>query len=772
MPDASQAVQTIRELLGVVQVIDGNTWTRPCPAHLTQVMTIRVRSDAPVRATCPAGCREATLAAALHMDTETLLDIRLPAPRETRTETEAAPAAEPTTPNPKTEEQVLWEELRAAWGEVVRHKSVTEHLEELTLVTDEEMGFVPTVHADGTKRTKKEIDLQKIRTKKQVKLERNLPELNFFILRVAHAEASKRMGYLELAADRDLFPGLRLHDLKRRLAIWLNPPPGPDCDDVTVTDPVVLARLREEAKELLEAPDPLEKIKRELARLGYGGDPRPLIVLYVCWATRLLKPRRGSLPTHVQTNGGSGSGKTYSNDLVRDLHPPERYIEKTATSLKELINDRTSIRHKVLYFTQANSLPGASGAKAQSDEASSVAAFVLTLLQSGTATYSISLKDKDTGDFVSHTKVRQGPCTLVTTMVDRVAMKEMDSRLLPLDWPEDPTQQYDALMASADLEESDVEPTVRPVFHHYQRYLQALVPIDVHVPFIRAFNALLHESRSAKGADPRLLRDAARLKSLIKGVAILRSANRAKENGRIIATLDDYNTMVKLVEGMYEASTSVSAKQREVIECIPEGGALTVTQIAAKLGCSHQAVSQRIPPILKLGYLAYQLDAYTSRPTRSLERDQPLPSRCGLPSGAQIRAWVPKARRTPVQQGSIQPCGLAGQISQWNRCSRTSMAVSLVRLELVRLADGGGDETETFDTRTDAVAAAILVPLELVLHADDIGPDDIGHRECLPNTAKSGSPCGSPVAKERNHEQAIRCDMSARACNRVVTLST
>src|SRR5262249_15859383 len=57
-----------------------------------------------------------------------------------------------------------------------------------------------------------------------------------------------------------------------------------------------IAQCRHEAGTLIEADDPLEWIKAELLRLGYGGDLRPLVILYICWATRLLKIRKGAIP--------------------------------------------------------------------------------------------------------------------------------------------------------------------------------------------------------------------------------------------------------------------------------------------------------------------------------------------------------------------------------------------------------------------------------------------------------------------------------------------
>jgi hypothetical protein len=102
MPDASQFVQSIRELLGIELVVDGNTWTRKCPVHPTEAMTVTVRSDAPLDASCPQECGVEVLAEALAMPVEDLRAIRLPEPTTT-TSTEADPE-KPTYAGDETEQ--------------------------------------------------------------------------------------------------------------------------------------------------------------------------------------------------------------------------------------------------------------------------------------------------------------------------------------------------------------------------------------------------------------------------------------------------------------------------------------------------------------------------------------------------------------------------------------------------------------------------------------------------------------------------------------------
>jgi hypothetical protein len=482
---------------------------------------------------------------------------------------------------------------------------------------------------------------------------KNDPRVFEFILRVANEPTfDRQQSLLADAAHRNVFVGHRLGDLERYFEV-LEEAAQANAEAAAgvksgAAPTIGLEELRRQCVGILEAEDPLELIGKELQRLKYGGELDPPKALYVAWTTRLLPRRRGSLPAHTQTNGSSGGGKSYSNDLVRDLHPPEAYVERTATSPKQLLHDNESLKHRVLYYTQANSLPGVStGGKYRNDDESAVAGFFLELLQRGQAVYSYLVRDPETGEQVTVHKVREGPTVLVTTMVKRLGADEMDTRLNTLDWPEDREQHYAALMAQADLEDEEAVPEPRPEFVAFQRYLQALAPIDVYVPFVRAFSAVLHENQ--KDMDPRIMRDVARLKSLIKGIAILRMEHRERtKTGRVIATRADYETMVKLATEMYKTTSGVSKALRRLVEAVPEHRCITVTELAKFLGKSQPAVSKSaaFKTALKEKYIinAEERRGYAYM----LQRGEPLAHQNGLPSWAQIEAWKPRTPRTPL----------------------------------------------------------------------------------------------------------------------------
>jgi len=463
----------------------------------------------------------------------------------------------------------------------------------------------------------------------------------FYLARVAQQPAVQHPGLLKAAWDRHIFPGRTVVEMKKHLAEMMKHTTGAagDGEAAPTISESDLAALRAQAAPVLDADDPLSLVGQELRRLGYGGDLKPPTNIYVCWATRLLPKGRGTLLGHIQTNGESGSGKTYGNDLVQVLHPPECYEKKTATSTRDLVHDETSLRHRVLYYGQANSIPGADGTK-PTEENSPVIGFFLTLLQDGEASYSYPIRDKDTGRFTSETKTRQGPTVLVTTTVEKIAQTEMDTRLSGLNWPDDRAQQQAALKAQADLHMGALIPEPRPEFLAFQKYLQALAPISVVFPYVHALNDLLDRLRVT--IDPRVLRDSARMRSMICAVAILRHAKRQRdEHGRIIATLDDYATVADLVSDMYKNTSGVAPRLREIVNAVRTMPNVNGTGLARHFRVSRQAISRHVRRALKEGWLVNTEIRPGYPATLTVRNAEALPTESGMPSAEQLERWSP-----------------------------------------------------------------------------------------------------------------------------------
>ena len=358
----------------------------------------------------------------------------------------------------------------------------------------------------------------------------------------------------------------------------------------------VLGKLQADAAAVLAAPDPVEVVRQEIRRLGYGGDLKPPLITYLALTSRVLAMRTGAMPVHLLLLGQPGGGKSYCQGVVVKLMPPESYNRIDAGSPKVLIYDDFDYQHRVAIFSEADSLPAG--------EDNPAASAIRNMLQDNCLSYKVTERDQETGQFGVREINKPGPTVLVTTAVKRLGA-QLDSRLFSLEVPDGLEQIQASLKAQADIELDGVaEPDSALIA--YQAYLQAQAPWDVVVPFAVK---LAQEIGRLPNAS-RINRDYARLISLIKSVAVLRHQDREKDdNGRLIAEIEDYALVHDLVGQMYETSvTKVSDKIRNILRAVEELKRENVTpvsetKVAKRLGVSKQAITQAVKTALKQGWL-------------------------------------------------------------------------------------------------------------------------------------------------------------------------
>jgi hypothetical protein len=381
--------------------------------------------------------------------------------------------------------------------------------------------------------------------------------------------------------------------------------------------------LRRAAAPLLAAHDPLEVFGRAVRAAGYGGDLGPALLVYLAATSRVLEVRRGGMLPHLLLVGPPGAGKNYLVGSVLQFLPPEAYHVIDAGSPRVLIYDTADLRHRVLVFGEADSLPAG--------EDNAAASAVRNLLQDHRLHYQVTVRDPKTGAFIVRRIDRPGPTVLITTATRRLG-EQLDSRLFTLHVPDDHAQVQAALHTQARLE---VEETTAPpaALVAYQGYLQALAPWRVAVPFA----STLAEAIARTPVAPRISRDFARLLALIKAAAVLRHAHRHRDGqGRLVAAVDDYATVYDLVKDVYAASaTGASRGVREAVQAVEvlaaEGKSpVTVSTLAERLGIAKSSASARVRAALRGGWL-------TNREFRrghpfDLALGEPLPPESGLPS--------------------------------------------------------------------------------------------------------------------------------------------
>lgn len=389
-------------------------------------------------------------------------------------------------------------------------------------------------------------------------------------------------------------------------------------DEIAVRRSAELAELAEAAKAVLELDDPLTLVEGNIRGMGYGGDTKQPMIIYLSFASRLLKMRHGTMPVHLLVKGPPSAGKSYAVQIVARLHPPEAYHVIEAGSPRVLIYDEAELKHKALIFGEADSLP--------SGEDNPAASAIRGLLQDGNLHYKVSEKD-DNGAYHVREISKEGPTVLVTSSVKSLG-EQLMTRLFVLDMTGEADQVRNALLTQAQAEiagTSDPDPALIA----FQKYLQLQAPWEVVVPFARELAEGI-----APAARPRILRDFQRLLSLIKAVAVLRHKHREKDQqGRLIATVDDYRFVYSLVREMYAATvTGASENIRRTVEAVADlrdaGFKVNYSTLAKKLNVHHDLARRWAKTAINHGWLINKAE---KGKMADLDLGEPLPEQVGLP---------------------------------------------------------------------------------------------------------------------------------------------
>jgi len=359
-----------------------------------------------------------------------------------------------------------------------------------------------------------------------------------------------------------------------------------------------LQRLYQEARAVIEANDPLEVIKSTIRGLGYGGDIKPAIITYLAVTSRLLEMRPGAMPVHLLLTGPSSGGKSYTLGVIKTLLPIEGYYVIDAGSPRVLIYDEAPLEHRALIFGEADSLPAG--------EDNPAASAIHNLLQDHHLHYEVTIRDRETGDYQTKRVHKPGPTVLITTST-RSLGDQLMTRFFTLEIGDSREQISAALETQAGLETKGIQcPDAGLVA--FQSYLQLKVPVKVTVPYAVELGTGMAKMASA----PRILRDFARLMSLIKAVALIRHHQRQLDSeGRIVAELADYETVRELVNDMYiDSSTGATNDIRKLVEAVitldtrrTDGERITNTTLAKHLNIGIMQASRRAKRALKLDWL-------------------------------------------------------------------------------------------------------------------------------------------------------------------------
>ncbi len=426
-----------------------------------------------------------------------------------------------------------------------------------------------------------------------------------------------------------------------------------------------LAELRVVAAPLLGTPDPLALVCEAIGPL-FGGDRKVPLLVYLAVTTRLLQQRPGSMPCHTLIVGSSSTGKSYALKVVLRLFPSAAYVEIDAGTPRILIYDSRPVQHRAVIFAEQDSIPH--------DEDNPAASALRHLLQENELRWQVVERDAETGEFFVHTVRRRGPSVLFTTGTKRFP-EQMDTRVFSLELAGDADQVRAALKTQGDLEKHGL-PEPNPALVAFQEFLQLQAPWDVVVPY----SATLAEVIGRTLVAPRILRDYLKLLALVKALAVLRHVHRQRdEQGRLVATLEDYGTVYELVRDMYEGEASGATEYvRRAVEVVrvvanARPGGATVREVAKALNVGETSAWRYVQRALRQRWLT-NLEERRYRPAR-LDMGDPMPERAGLPEPshlATVFAEAPIPENWKENSEATQTTGETPPVSQFSQVSALS----------------------------------------------------------------------------------------------------
>jgi len=280
--------------------------------------------------------------------------------------------------------------------------------------------------------------------------------------------------------------------------------------------------IRTEARAILESPDLLKRIVEDIGTLGVAGERELAATLYLVGTSRLL-PK----PLAAIVQGPTSSGKSYLEDKVASLFPPEAVIHATQMTPQALYHMKPgSLRHQFVVAGERS--------RNENDDTAEATRALREMLGSGRLTK--LMPTKVGGEIRTVTIDQEGPIAYVESTTLSNIFDEDRNRCVLLTTDEQQAQTQ-RIIHKLPESYSGVAPQAasgRIIDQHHalQRMLQQYTVV---VPFAARLGGLVAPDRvEARRAFPQLV-------SMIQASALLHQQQRKVDaEGRLVAEADDY----------------------------------------------------------------------------------------------------------------------------------------------------------------------------------------------------------------------------------------
>lgn len=391
----------------------------------------------------------------------------------------------------------------------------------------------------------------------------------------------------------------------------------------------VSAGAFEIARDLLNHPDILNEVRASMRSRGYAGKLDPAIHAYIAITSRLLPT-----PLNLAFIAPSGAGKNRTVDEARAHIPEDAVYEIKAGSDRALIYNDASFEHRVVFFSEADSIP----------EDGAAASAVRNIASDNEMTYEVVERDEQTGKFQTRRIVKPGPTSLITTSTKSL-QHQFDTRVLEITIPDDAEQTRAVMRAHARaVTQSENDSVDISRFLALQQWIEFAGVHDVQVPYAAALAELLPTG------DVRMRRDFRQLLTYIQTIALLHQCQRERtSDARIIATLDDYAVARSLCLPIFDIAISggVTQEIRAAVHAISECEEVSISQLAERMHIARTTVQYRVTRACKGGWIVNN-ETIKGKPAK-LVRGVPLPD------AVEALPTVDQLREAPRQADEAQP---------------------------------------------------------------------------------------------------------------------
>lgn len=372
-------------------------------------------------------------------------------------------------------------------------------------------------------------------------------------------------------------------------------------------------KLLEQCSDIAALPDIPFILEGYIRKQGFAGPANIPVLCYMTLLTGML-PR----PVSLLIKGPSGAGKSFGLRMGKQFIPPIAFEEFEGMSEKAIIYLKNlSLKNKHLIIGEASGMAEGGGR-----------ALLRQLLSEGKVRYA-TVESTEKGLKGSELPILEGPCGLIMTTTATGIHPEDENRMISVNIHESSDQIVASLIAYAENITKEIEQlNLSPWFALYD-YISS-GPKTVNIPFAREI------AKRLPSTHDKVKRDFPHILSLIAASTLLHSCTREHtEDGRVIATADDYRLIYDLVNGPISQglAKAVPDNIRAVVEAV-EGKngkdsylGISNTQIADLLGRDTSVISRTTKKAIEDGYLE------NTNPGQGREAKLILGSR-KLPSGS------------------------------------------------------------------------------------------------------------------------------------------